>query len=698
VSAAVALASRGDTVTVPAGSAVWGNILILSKGISLIGAGRNNTILTGNGVLISIMPDGTAIANEETIRVEGFTFDGNNAALNLITVVGAGATATKPFKNLAVGNNTFRNMLAVTSGSGVFYTFGQVRGVIFGNIFDRCNVILKIIGNDDTTEWSNGNFPQSYGTADNLFFEDNTIQWSSIYSGGDPGWTEVGQGARLVIRYNTWDQANALAATEVWDIHGFQNWPGNGQTGTMVVEYYGNTLINIGTYRVLNHRGGWGLFFNNIITGPQVGDLEVNQYAAGDPGGSGCTVDVPGAPGHFICEINNTYTWNNTGNGAIMNIVPGPIGNGCGISENNGYWNYNPAFNGTTGIGRGTTPPSGPCTVGVAYWTASTATPTTDPNIIQNGHLYKCITANVWTDYYTPYAYPHPLATGNPTSTPTPTATATVPPSPTPTATATATPTATATATPTATFTPTPTASILINCGGPTYLDTAGQLWSADMDFVGGSTFSTTHSISGTSDPTLYQTERYAPTLTYNIPVVNGAYTVTLYFAEIFFNAAGWRVFSVSIEGQNVLQDFDIWAVAGQFAALQRTFVVTVTDGVLNIVGTASVNNAKFSAIQVVPGSSAPTPTPTATVTPTPTPAPTVTPSATATATPCLATVPDFVGVKIMDAQTIWQSAGFSTEVITDGPPGHTILWQSLPPGYQGDCSTTVIMVSDSLP
>jgi hypothetical protein len=85
---------------------------------------------------------------------------------------------------------------------------------------------------------------------------------------------------------------------------------------------------------------------------------------------------------------------------------------------------------------------------------------------------------------------------------------------------------------------------------------------------------------------------------------------------------------------------------------------------------------------------------PTATPTPTPTQTPTATPSATATPTPCLATVPDFVGVKIMDAQTIWQNAGFTTEVITDGPPGQTISWQSLPPGYEGDCSTTVIFVS----
>src|SRR5206468_937237 len=52
------------------------------------------------------------------------------------------------------------------------------------------------------------------------------------------------------------------------------------------------------------------------------------------------------------------------------------------------------------------------------------------------------------------------------------------------------TPTPTPNPTPTPTPTPTTTAPIIINCGGPTYLDSAGQLWSADMDFVGGSTFS----------------------------------------------------------------------------------------------------------------------------------------------------------------------------------------------------------------
>jgi malectin (di-glucose binding ER protein) len=424
------------------------------------------------------------------------------------------------------------------------------------------------------------------------------------------------------------------------------------------------------------------------------------------------------------------YIWNNAGSyvPGWGNLVYDNHTNGR-VVENRDYYpsasgiqtSPTSPFNGTSGTGWGTLanrPTT--CTPGVAYfatdqgsWNTSSSNPYGVQQNGADGVLYKCTATNVWTLYYTPYVYPHPLqASGSPTPPPTPTAT--LAPSPTATATATATPTATitptstpaATATPTATatatFTPTatPSAAIMINCGGPTYLDSAGQLWSADMDFVSGSTFSTTHSITGTLDPTLYQTERYGPTLTYNIPVLNGTYTVTLYFAEIYFNGPGQRVFDVSIEGQTVLQNFDIWTVAGQFAALQQTFVVTVTGGVLNIVGTASVNNAKFSAIQVVPGSSAPTPTPTPTPSPTvtPTPTPPATPSPTATSTPCLGIVPDFVGVKIMDAQTIWQSAGFSTEVITDGPPGHRISWQSLPPGYQGDCSTTVIVVSDSLP
>jgi hypothetical protein len=143
---------------------------------------------------------------------------------------------------------------------------------------------------------------------------------------------------------------------------------------------------------------------------------------------------------------------------------------------------------------------------------------------------------------------------------------------------------------------------VRINSGGPAYVDTSGHSFLADKDFSGGTKHSYSKAVTGTNDPTLYQTERSGANVSYNVPVSNGTYIVTLDFAEMYWGAAGKRVFNVAIEGQTALQNFDIYATAGGAQiALQRTFSVTVSDGVLNIVGTASVDQAKFSAIEIVP-------------------------------------------------------------------------------------------------
>jgi hypothetical protein len=101
-------------------------------------------------------------------------------------------------------------------------------------------------------------------------------------------------------------------------------------------------------------------------------------------------------------------------------------------------------FNGTSGTGWGTLanrPTS--CTPGVAYWASDQGSwnkSTSNPYGVQqngaDGVLYKCTAANTWTQYYTPYDYPHPLRSGEPPS-PTPSPT---PPGPTPAPTATPTP------------------------------------------------------------------------------------------------------------------------------------------------------------------------------------------------------------------------------------------------------------------
>ena len=141
---------------------------------------------------------------------------------------------------------------------------------------------------------------------------------------------------------------------------------------------------------------------------------------------------------------------------------------------------------------------------------------------------------------------------------------------------------------------------ILINAGGPKYTDTAGDLWVADTPFVKPSnTFKTSASISGTSDPALYQSERWGATLLYGIPVENGQYDVVVHFAEIYLNKAGARIIDVFAEGILKINDLDIWSLVGKNAAYSATFPVTVSDGVLSLQFVGVVQNAKVSAIEL---------------------------------------------------------------------------------------------------
>jgi len=432
VQTAVNNAGRGGTVNVPSGSCTWSATLNLAYGITLTGAGAGATVITSSGgvTLISTTPDLIAVANGQSIKITGFTFDGGSTASALINIQGAnGITGTIPYRNIIIGDNKFQNANPSSStlvGAAIQANAdsnGQIRGVIYHNTFDRCNIILRIFSNDDTGEWANIAFNQlSYGTSDNLYFEDNTIMYSSSYSGDNPGWIESGQGGRIVVRYNTWNLTNATTPQEIWDIHGFQNWTGSvnsGQTSTMVVEYYGNTLINMGTYRWVNHRGGWGMFYDNVLTGS--GGNSIDLYGMSTPGS--CPSDISPTPLNYNPVVNNSYFFNNTKNGTNVPAIMYGSGNPthCSVTENANWWNQNSACTTSScsgGIGTGTTPPTGSCTTGVGYWVASTPSATASSSVIQGSSLYKCTAPNTWTKYYSPFTYPHPLRSGSQSSGP----------------------------------------------------------------------------------------------------------------------------------------------------------------------------------------------------------------------------------------------------------------------------------------
>jgi beta-galactosidase len=132
------------------------------------------------------------------------------------------------------------------------------------------------------------------------------------------------------------------------------------------------------------------------------------------------------------------------------------------------------------------------------------------------------------------------------------------------------------------------------------YTDSAGKFYDVDHYYTGGTTGSTTATIANTPDPAKFQTYRVGASFSYNLPVVNGTYTLYLDFVEPHWTASGQRVFSVSANGTTLLSNFDIYSQVGENTALQKQFTLTVTGGTVALNFTASVDNAIIGAISLV--------------------------------------------------------------------------------------------------
>jgi hypothetical protein len=154
---------------------------------------------------------------------------------------------------------------------------------------------------------------------------------------------------------------------------------------------------------------------------------------------------------------------------------------------------------------------------------------------------------------------------------------------------------------------PAPARPIRINAGGPAYVDFQGQTWSADTGFSGGAAVSTGRPIANTQTAPLYKAARTGQ-FSYQVAVPSGAYTVNLKFAEIVQNRVGQRAFNVAINGAPALANFDIVAAAGgAFTAVDKTFPVNVTNGLLAVAFSNGKAGAPLvSAIEILAGTAAP--------------------------------------------------------------------------------------------
>ena len=149
-----------------------------------------------------------------------------------------------------------------------------------------------------------------------------------------------------------------------------------------------------------------------------------------------------------------------------------------------------------------------------------------------------------------------------------------------------------------------------LNCGGPDYKDSYGNLWMADRhqdnkeepgslswtdDYADMPAFfasqqRTFDQIAGTNDSPLFQTFRYGmEKLQFNFPVPNGDYRIELYFTEPWYGTGGglnctrWRLFDVAVNGETKIKNLDIWKETGYASALKKTITAHVTGGKISI-------------------------------------------------------------------------------------------------------------------
>lgn len=144
-----------------------------------------------------------------------------------------------------------------------------------------------------------------------------------------------------------------------------------------------------------------------------------------------------------------------------------------------------------------------------------------------------------------------------------------------------------------------------INSGSlVSFTDGSANTWVQDQFATSGNTTNYgSIAIAGTTDDTLYQTERWqVGGFEYRIPVNNGTYDVTTFHAENVFNASSARVFDILMEGVEVISNYDPYVDAGNAknaAASETASDIVVSDGVLNIFYRAQTQNPQVNAIQI---------------------------------------------------------------------------------------------------
>jgi hypothetical protein len=253
---AVNAASNGDTITIPAGSAVWNTTLgPVTKWLSFTGAGIDKTTITVN---VS-NPGGEAgkagllLQGNGYNQLSGITWNGNALTAGPAVTCWSGPA-------VRIHDCKFIDCLLAVFIAGPL-------GVIDHNQFINCHVSVRIYGFGNG--WPNWAvyYEVPFTSTNYLFIENNAFTMNSSVShnrGTDHAWMSSGQGSSYVARYNTFTQSSDNMAP-CFDWHGDAN---DGTLGNTSSQVYMNTFNLSGSASIdkfVDARGGQGLVYSNTV-------------------------------------------------------------------------------------------------------------------------------------------------------------------------------------------------------------------------------------------------------------------------------------------------------------------------------------------------------------------------------------------------------------------------------------------------
>ena len=419
VSTAIDLASDGDTVTIPTGTATWGSAITIPTGVTLQGAGVGNTVIsTSSHIVLVNMSDNSRLTAVEF---------GDAGVLNTNTV----GWRLDHCKFTAVGTNR--------TGIRTFWTTKDMWGLIDNNEFVNFTILISSVDIYNDARWFQ---TLSLGDSATVYIEDNTFSNDTL----PPQVVDANHSGMYVFRYNTVNDG-------YFEAHG-----GSDSRGTRRWEIYRNTINNdfdnFAYSQTMNIRGGTGVIFDNISSGTQgeasnawsfadgrytggqggtysgfcdgTSDWDTKPHPATDDsllcsdsigagpdtilGPSTLLVDHPELP-HYDQYSVPAYLWGNTRDSGYFNFRVAATAVALIVEDRDFY--VDGSLSGTISGGGvssdvlASIPAS--CTVGQGYWATDQGNWNKTPGANQ-GVLYKCTSTDTWTEYYTPYTYPHPLS------------------------------------------------------------------------------------------------------------------------------------------------------------------------------------------------------------------------------------------------------------------------------------------------